>query len=70
MKRRNDYLTNVGSKVRSIRKLRGLSYVTVAESMDMKPEVLRRIEKGYTSPLLLTLKRIADALGVDIKVFL
>lgn len=70
MKRKDEYLAKVGANIRNIRRLRGYSYTELAKAMPMKPDALREIEKGYVSPLLTTLKRIADVLEVDIRDFL
>lgn len=70
IKRNEAYLIKVGNSIKNVRKLRHLSQREVAALIPMKEDALRKIERGYVSPLLITLKRIADALEVDIKVFL
>jgi ribosome-binding protein aMBF1 (putative translation factor) len=70
MKRNNEFLKQVGKKIRNVRKLRGISYVQLAPKIPMKPESLRKVELGHVSCLLVNLKGIADALDVDIKLFL
>ena len=65
-----EYAKQVGSNVKAIRLNAGITQKYVAQTVGMKPYSLSKIESGYVSPHLTTLKQIADALGRDIKDFL
>ena len=70
MRGQEDFIVQVGKNIRNIRKLRSMTIGDVAEKIPMKEYALNRIELGYCSCNLSTLKRIADCLDVDIKIFL
>ena len=52
----------------SLRKERGYSQRELAERSGIDASQLAKIERGYNSPSVATLTKIAEALGADIKV--
>ena len=56
----------VGKRVRAHRKLSHLTQERLAEKADLSVHYLSRIETGAATPTLESLRRIADALGVQI----
>jgi len=57
----------VASKIRAARKAKRLSLEGLGELINMNMSNLSFIERGRTIPHLLTIKSIADKLGVDMK---
>jgi XRE family transcriptional regulator, regulator of sulfur utilization len=53
-----------GSAVRAIRHERGLSQATLAERSDLDPTYISGVERGERNPSLISVFKIADALGV------
>lgn len=70
MRRTTDYLVDVGKRIAETRKLRGVSQEKLCEKLVIKANALSRIETGQKNFHIMTLKSIADALGVDVKYFL
>ncbi|MBC7347051.1 MAG: helix-turn-helix transcriptional regulator [Clostridia bacterium] len=64
-----DNLTELGSKLRQAREKQGLSVTSLAEKAGVSPGLISQIENNQTVPLLDTLQRIANALGVSISYF-
>ncbi|NUS78446.1 MAG: helix-turn-helix transcriptional regulator [Streptomyces sp.] len=56
----------VGEQIRHVREHHNLSQRQVCEATGIDIASLSRIEQGHTSPLLDTLIRIADAIGVPL----
>lgn len=52
----------------SLRKERGYSQRELAERSGIDASQLAKIERGYNSPSVATLTKIAEALGADIKI--
>lgn len=61
------YLQAMGKKIRATRNARGITLRNFAKLCNLDYSGLCKIENGRTSPLLLTLKLIADKLEVDVK---
>ena len=59
----------LGSRIKEIRRLRGLSQEVLAEMVDIDPKHLSRIEVGQSFPSFNTLDRLANALDVELKEF-
>ncbi len=57
----------LGTRVREVRKLRGLSQEKLAEKVGVDPKQISRIEGGKSAPSLDTLEAIAKHLQVDMK---
>jgi transcriptional regulator with XRE-family HTH domain len=52
-----------GARLRAMRLERGLTQEQLAESAELHPTFISNIERGYSSPTLSTLLRLADALN-------
>jgi len=63
-----DILLTVGERIRLIRKGQGLSQEVLAEKAGVSAPYLGFVERGQKQITLVTLKQIADALGVDVAV--
>ena len=63
------YLKRVGKNISTIRRSKGYSQLDVCAIISMEKSNLSSIENGRQNPATLTLKRIADAIGVEVKVF-
>lgn len=58
----------LGEEVRRLRIQRGLSQQELAEHMGVSQSVVARLEAGGVEPRLSTLDRVAQALGVELRV--
>jgi transcriptional regulator with XRE-family HTH domain len=58
----------LGRQVRTLRELRGLSQRELAELMGTTQSAIARLEAGGSRPSISTLERVADALGVSLRV--
>lgn len=56
----------VGERIRRVREHHNLTQAAVCSASGIDIASYSRIEQGHASPLLDTLIRIADAIGVDI----
>jgi len=61
-----DILVAVGERIRLIRKGQGLSQEELAERANLTSSYLGFVERGQKQVTLVTLKSIADALGMDV----
>lgn len=61
------YLKQIGQRIQAIRKERKLTIRKLGELCQLDYSCLSRIEGGQYSSRILTLKRIAEKLEVDIK---
>ena len=59
----------LGSRIKELRKLKGLSQERLSEKVGIDPKHLSRIEVGRGFPSLDTLERLANALNVELKDF-
>jgi transcriptional regulator with XRE-family HTH domain len=64
------FLKEMGSKMRAARKAKKLTLRQLGEMCKLDYSAIARIECGYKSSRILTLKIIAEKLGVDVKDFL
>lgn len=55
----------IGEKIREIRKARGLTQKELGEKAGIAEPTIRRYELGKLNPKIETVKKIADALGVE-----
>jgi transcriptional regulator with XRE-family HTH domain len=53
-----------GKRLRTIRLERGLTQEQLAERASVHPTFISNVERGYSAPTLVTLVRLARALGV------
>ena len=60
---------NVARQIRALRERRNLSQRALAEASGLSRNTLSLLERGHTSPTVSTLKRLSNALGVDINAF-
>jgi hypothetical protein len=70
IKRDTEYLKKVGGSIKAARMDRKLSVRKLAELCLLDYSCLNRAENGQYSIRVLTLKRIADSMGMDAKNFL
>lgn len=68
---RNDaFLIEVGQKIRKLRKGKNITLEALYQSTGIARDNLSRIEAGKKNFHILTLKRIADVLEVNVKDFI
>lgn len=60
------FLKKIGENIVRIRQEKGLKQVDLAARLEMEDSSLRRIEKGRVNSTILMLKKISDALEVNI----
>jgi transcriptional regulator with XRE-family HTH domain len=65
-----EYLKSMGKKIKAIREAKGLYLRDLGKMCNIHYGALCEIENGKRNSYLLTLKNIADKLGVDVKDFL
>lgn len=62
-------LTEIGQKIRTARKLRGLSQAELAKSLGMSRTTIGQIESGTVQEIgVRKLMRLLDALGLELRV--
>ncbi len=61
------YLIEMGMKIRQIRRSKGISMRQLEKLTKLNKSSISFIENGKSNCYLLTLKLIADTLGVDVK---
>jgi transcriptional regulator with XRE-family HTH domain len=57
---------DIGKKIKELREKRGLTMKRLSELVSCTPSLISQLEKGKTDPSISTLKKIADALNVNI----
>ena len=62
-------LTEVGNKIKVIRKNKGITQVQMSMDCDMEKATVSRIESGKTNVTLITLHRLATYLEVSVLEF-
>lgn len=65
-----EYLKQLGSAIRTVRKSKKISIARLAEIANMDYSFLGYLERGKRNASILTLYKIAEALKVDIKTIL
>jgi len=60
------YLKLIGDNIARIRREKNLTQVDVCSEIDMDKPYLSSIENGRQNPTLLTLEKIANAIGVSV----
>lgn len=63
----DSYLKELGAQLRRIRKKKGLSMEALAYKTEIEYRQLGRIERGEGNTTIVSLLRIAEALGTDMK---
>ena len=66
---RNQFLVSLGSRVRRIRKQKGLTQQSLSDLCDIEKANLSRIESGITNPTILTLLKMSKTLNIEINDF-
>jgi len=61
---------STGERLKTVREKKGLSQYQLSDLSKVPRNTIIRIEHGKVDPRISTLKRIAKALGVDVKEFL
>lgn len=61
-----DHLRKLGRQINQIRKIKGITQETLAERSDLTVSYISKIETGTKNPTITVIKRIAQAMGVDI----
>ncbi len=64
-----EFLYSVGKNIAKLRKKQGYSQLDVCAKIQMEKSNLSSIENGRQNFTTLTLKRIADAIGVEVQDF-
>ena len=68
-KEEKEFLTKMGKSISRARKKQGLSQNDLCALINMDKPNLSAIENGRQNASSLTLKRIADAMGIEVKAF-
>lgn len=61
------FLKKLGKRISAIRKEKHISQVELSYNCDMEKSNMNRIESGNTNPTILMLKKISEALEIDLK---
>lgn len=64
-----EFLLQLGKTISTARKAKGMSQTELSAAINMDQPNLSAIENGRQNASSLMLKRIADALGVEVKAF-
>jgi transcriptional regulator with XRE-family HTH domain len=67
---KDEFLKKFGLHIRKLRKERGLSGVELANLCELPRSNISRIEKGRTNPTVYFLKKLSEALEIDVEVIL
>ncbi|NIS38430.1 helix-turn-helix domain-containing protein [Candidatus Saccharibacteria bacterium] len=59
----------IGSKIRRLRKLRGLTIEELSNRAELTKGFISQLERDKTVPTVLTLKQILDVLGIELGTF-
>ena len=65
-KKDKKYLKEIGQNIAEVRRKKNLTQVDVCTEIEMDKPYLSSIENGRQNPTLLTLKKLADAIGVTV----
>lgn len=65
-----ELLQKIGKKIKALRQEKGISQQELAAMINYEKSNMSRLEAGNTNPTILTLDKIAKALGVEISVLL
>ena len=67
-KPRNEFCKPIADKIKSVRKGKGYTQSELARKLKVSQQVISRIENGNENISLGTLKKIADAMGVEVRI--
>lgn len=65
-----EYLKQMGARIRALRRAKGISMRKLVTLCPLHKSSISEIENGKRDCHILTLKMLADVLGVDVKDFL
>jgi len=65
-----DFLKRMGKKIKEARRMKGFTLDDIYAHGITNPSNMSRIESGRVNPHLLTLKKLSDLFGMDIKKFI
>lgn len=63
---RDDFIYNIGRKIASLRKIKGVSQEELAAKCERVVNTISNLERGLGDPKISTLKKIAQSLDVSI----
>ena len=63
---KEEFLKRLGKNIVRLRAKKGLRQIDLANELNIDDSSLRRIESGRTNPTIITLKKIADVLEVNL----
>ena len=63
------YLYTIGKNIARLRREKGLSQIDVCAEINMEKSNLSSIENGRQNVTALTLRKIAEVIGVEVKEF-
>lgn len=63
---KNLFLIQLGTRIRQIRKQKGMTQQHLSSASEIEKANLSRIESGMTNPTVLTLHKICNAFGVTV----
>ena len=66
-KKNEKYLKTLGNKIKQVRTSKGYSQDRLYLEAEFSRATMSRVERGLVNPTYLTLKKIADTLGVSVK---
>jgi transcriptional regulator with XRE-family HTH domain len=69
IKKRSSRLLELGSKIRVLRSIKGMTQTALSIKCDMEKASLSKIESGQVNISFLTLCRLGEGLGIEIKDF-
>ena len=61
-------LTQLGMRIRYLRKQKGMSQLDLALEADINKNYISDLERGSRNPSILVLEKIAKALGVSLEI--
>ena len=61
-------LTQLGMRIRYLRKVKGLSQLDLALEADVNKNYISDLERGRRNPSILVLEKISKALGVSLEI--
>jgi len=62
----NEFLEMIGKRIRSLRKMHGLSQETLAELSDLHPTYIGKIERATINASIVSFQRIAKAFNMEL----
>jgi len=63
---RNEFLISLGSRIREIRKQKKITQEHLSNLCEFEKANLSRIESGKTNPTILTLRKMSQALDINL----